>query len=196
MGRYIKLFPIIVCMLVVTLAVFILRDCASCFLYTNSVPGWMNNIPAKFKHLKMWRYTFHCPESWLWSQEEKTIIGLAVVDPYDKFVLDWHKFEIVADGTEEHVIWELYEGFTVILIEKSYERSEHSNGKKLIEKIHRTVLKLFFVYDKGNGKFKLDRMVKGLNPTVKRIDEFPTNWNYKTFKSDWKERPHLLDKKH
>lgn len=193
MARYLRPAPIIACVIMICLAVFVLRACDSCDLNHSPmyIPPWVN-YPIKFRHIKGWVYKFHCPESWPWSKNRKTIIGLAIVNREDEFLLDWHIFEMVGGIIEEKVKWEDFGRFKVVFIEEGNPNSKHPYDEKLIEVGSRTVLILDFAYGNNEGKFKLNQALKGLNDTVKMIEELPRNWS--TPIKGTRARPHLLDK--
>jgi hypothetical protein len=195
MGRYKRTNLIIIFILMICLVVFILRNCDSCLLQYKSmyIPPWVN-YPMKFRHIKGWEYKFHCPESWPWSQKKKKVIGFAIVDQEDEFILDMQKFETFEESFEIKVKWKDFDLFYVFLMETGSEITEHSFQKGFIPDRSRIILRLTYVYDDNKKKFKLSDMAKGTEDNVKKIDKLPSNW-HQGFKSQMP-YPHLLDKKH
>ena len=185
----------VICIILICLLVFVLRSCSSCHLqhYRMDIPPWVNH-PIKLRHIEGWIYKFHCPEIWLESQPKRTVIGLAIVDREDNFILNWQRYEITYSGypVNEFVEWEDYERFNVVFYVGESIRHMHISNRELVADEYSTILRLIYTYDKDENRFKLLQMVKGRNGTVKKIDGFPSNWR-RSFKSQLP-RPHLLDK--
>ena len=193
MKKHLTAVSSLIFLICILLLSFALRACDSCHLVHSSmyIPPWVN-YPIKFRHIKGWIYKFSCPEDWPWSQNRKTIIGFAIIDRDEQFVMDWHIFEIVGGIIKQKVNWEDFERFNVELIERGDRNSRHPYDKNLVKKGPRIILKLIFIYDNNENKFKLYRTQKGLNNTVRKIEKFPTNWHV-SFKGA-EDRPHLLER--
>ena len=192
MSNNIRLPTILIFVLMVCLFFILLKFCNSCYLQHSrmNIPYWFN-YPAELRHIEGWIYKFSCPETLPWFEERKTIIGLAIVDREDNFILEWQIFESVGWDFAVKIKWEDIGRFRVLLSEASWPASKISYEQKTSELGNRGRLDLSYIYDKNGGKFRLNDMVKRESKTLKKVEELPSNW-YVSIKST-KPRPHLLD---